>query len=140
MSFQHITFVADISGTPTNIGVLYNPPFTGSYGVVDQILNNCCNSFRLNRMAQSELSNIETHSALLFPNPNAGQGFSLKGENIAYISLYDLQGRLLFQRSALAHAVEQYVSLPMQLNQGIYLVKVNFTDSSYQTFKYIVQP
>lgn len=30
--------------------------------------------------------------------------------------------------------------LPMQLNQGIYVVKVDFTDSSYQTFKYLVQP
>ena len=139
-NLAQVTLVADLSGTPTGIGVQYNAPFTGSYSIVDQPLGNCCNSFKLNRMAQPEQTTIEAPAALLFPNPNAGQGFSLKGENIAHVSLYDLQGRLLYQRGTADQAIEQYVALPMQLNQGIYVVKVNFTNASYQTFKYIVQP
>ena len=69
----------------------------------------------------------------LYPNPTS-QYLNIKGEGIATVSLYDINGRLVI----LTNATNRSVNVS-QLNEGMYIAVVSKTDGTKETNTIVVK-
>ncbi len=114
-----------------------NQPIAGSYSTTQNRFSPCCN-LQLPRQT-SLIDNSQLSTILLYPNPSENlENIKIKtnarDENVI-ITVYDLTGKLLASQSVPNKGVLELSSLKINLNPGMYLIKlISKTLTETQTF------
>ena len=74
-----------------------------------------------------------TSEVVFYPNPNTGQLYISKPNDIEEVYIYDITGKLVFSQ----YAGEEKVTLDSQIN-GMYIVRIKFKNGNRRTERLII--
>ncbi len=144
----YATFYFNATHSPTGIGFVYNPPFTGNYNHIDQPVDVCCENF-LERHAQKNKTKTSDSKTFLsvFPNPNNGYQlvlyFSFKSNAPVKFNLYNSTGELINTQvikvndsSVNSTAVVELTRI--NLTSGLYFIKLLSDNGESASHKLII--
>lgn len=146
------TFIFDRAGSPTGIGLNYQPPPSGNVLERDEPLFVCCANFidarRRPMPAKDKVRPVKESYLLVFPNPNNGRQAVLKykfkdsKQGQIQVEVINMAGVRVFQKSIrLSRAgLETTSSLDLQsarLSSGMYFLRIT-NGSEVQTAKLVI--
>ena len=73
-------------------------------------------------------SKVEENELSFFPNPNNGVLFFKNGINSYNLSMYSIDGKLLFSKNESSASIE----IPVEISNGFYLIKVESGNKIYK--------
>ena len=127
------TFYVDPVNSFFHIGLIYKPPYSGTYQQVNQTLSVCCNDYLGSRLKDVEVMTNAESFLNVFPNPNNGSQlvlhYQFKNKGKATIEIYNLLGKKIVEKIATiddatleTHETIDLGKLPMQ--SGFYMVRI----------------
>jgi len=145
------TFIYDRAGSPTGIGLNYQPPNSGTFLEIDQPLFVCCTNFigaRARPVSKDKVSSLKESYLKVFPNPNNGRQVVLKykfknsKKSQIQVEVINMAGVRILQRSFnVSHpGLETTSALDIQsakLPSGMYFLRIT-NGSEVQTAKIII--